>query len=91
MTDIHVHVDASGAFPELVRKEQVRGLLTGVGGIKRLNGPPAAILVGRTRHGRPIALEVNLASLVVSVEVLRRAYNIDPDEQPELAGEEKKP
>lgn len=81
--DVKVYIDASGAFPELVRRDQVRGLLVGLGGIRRLNGPPAAIVVGRTKHGRPIALEVNLATLVVAVNALREAYGLDDAALPE--------
>ncbi len=73
---VHVHANADGAFPELTRHDQIRGLLTAVGGVRRLNGPPAALLVGRTRHGRPIALEVNLATLAVAVFELAVAHGI---------------
>ncbi len=74
---VTVHISADGAYPELARRDQVRGLLTSIGGMKRLNGPPAAILVGRTKHGRPVALEVNMATLAVAVDQLRRAHGID--------------
>lgn len=79
---VHVHISADGAFPELVRRDQVRGLLTAVGGVRRLNGPPAALLVGRTKHGRPIAMEVNLATLAVAVDALRRAHGIELEDGP---------
>lgn len=79
---IHVHANADGKFPELTRRDQIRGLMTGLGGVRRLNGPPAVLIVGRTTYGRPIALEANLATLVVAVQDLARAHGIDFDMTP---------
>ncbi len=85
--DVRCEIEATlQNLPELTEENRVRALLTAIGGIPRERGPAAAVIVGKTRDGQSVAMEVNLVTLVTCVEVLKSSYGIDvrtlgPDER----------